>query len=97
MTCANLAVLHAYQGHLADAETTGRRALSILQRLLGPGDPEVGLTLLNLALAVAGQDRRAEAAALARRAQAILAARLPAGHPHLTAAHETLAHLKEPS
>ena len=94
MTCANLAVLHADRGQFAAGEATGRRALAIFEVLLGPGDAEVGLTVLNLAAAVAGQGRRAEAAALAERAAQILAARLPAGHPHLHAARETLAHLQ---
>jgi len=95
--CANLAVLHADQGHFAAAEGLGRRSLHIFEILLGPDDAEAGLTMLNLAAAVAGQGRRAEAAALAERAAQILAARLPAGHPHLHAARETLAHLQSTS
>ena len=95
--CANLAVLHADQGHFAAAEALGRRSLRIFETLLGPDDAEAGLTMLNLAAAVAGQGRRDEAAALAERAAQILAARLPAGHPHLHAARETLAHLQSTS
>jgi hypothetical protein len=50
MTGANLPVLHA-EGRFpdADADAAGRRALQILEMLLGPGDAKVGLTLLNLA------------------------------------------------
>jgi tetratricopeptide (TPR) repeat protein len=51
MTCANLAVLRGDQGDYAQAEALGHRALDILTAVLGPGDPEVGLTLLNLAAA----------------------------------------------
>ena len=86
MTCANLAVLACDEGRFGEAESLGRRTLRILEATLGPGDAEVGLTLLNLATAVAGQGRKAEAATLATRAAAILAARLPPGHPHLLAA-----------
>src|SRR5258708_29282743 len=86
MTCANLAVLAGDRGRFADAESLGRRPLRILEAVLGPGDAEVGLTVLNLAAAVAGQGRRAEAAPLAARAAAILTPRLPAGPPHGTAA-----------
>jgi len=94
MTCANLAVLHADQEQFAAAEAVGRRALAILEAVLGPADAEVGLTMLNLATAVAGQGRQAEAAALAERATQVLTARLPTGHPHLDAARETLDHLR---
>jgi len=90
MACANLAVLAGDQGRFANAESLGRRSLQILETVLGPGDAEVGLTVLNLAGAVAGQGRRAEAAALTARAAAILTARLPAGHPHVTAAAQAL-------
>ena len=76
------------------AEALGRRALRILEAVLGPADAEVGLTVLNLALAVAGQGRPAEAAALAERATGILAAALPADHPHLDAARQALEHLR---
>jgi tetratricopeptide (TPR) repeat protein len=93
MTCANLAVLNADQGHLRAAEALGRRALRVLEAELGPGDAEVGLTILNLAAAVSGQGRRTEAAELARRAEKTLAARLPARHPHVEAAREALEHL----
>src|SRR5258708_38648459 len=85
MTCANLAVLAGDRGRFADAESLGRRPLRILEAVLGPGDAEVGLTVLNLAAAVAGQGRRAEAAALAGPAAAVPTARLPAAHPPLTA------------
>ena len=74
-------------------EALGRRALAILETVLGPGEAEVGLTLLNLATAIAGQGRRAEAAAVAVRAEQVLAGRLPAGHPDLQAARDVLGHL----
>jgi hypothetical protein len=88
MTCANLAVLRGDLGRFRDAEALGWRALGILQDLLGPGDAEVGLTMLNLATAIWRQGRVGEAALLVTRASAILAARLPAGHPHVTAAEQ---------
>ena len=82
-----------YQRHFRLAEALGRRTLGILENVLGPGDAEVGLTMLYLATAIAGQGRRAEAVTVAARAQAILADRLPAGHPHLQAARDALDHL----
>jgi len=97
MTCANLAVLHADQDQFPAAEAHGRRALRILETVLGPGDAEVGLTMLNLALAVAGKGRRDEAIMMAARAQVILSARLPAGHPHRTAASDVMTQLRKPS
>ncbi len=97
MTWANLAVLEADQGHWPAAEVLGRRSLAILEAVLGPGDAEVGLTLLNLGAAVAGQGRAGEAAALTARAAVILAARLPRDYPHVRAAGQALDNLRRAS
>src|SRR5262249_41536720 len=81
-TCANLAVLYADGGLFPAAESAGRRALQILERVLGPGDAEVGLTLLNLATTVASPGPRAHAVTPVARPAACIVPGPPDRRPH---------------
>jgi tetratricopeptide (TPR) repeat protein len=60
----NLALLYRAQGRNAEAESLFQRALRILERELGPKDPNVTAILNNLADLYKAQGRGAEADAL---------------------------------
>jgi tetratricopeptide (TPR) repeat protein/tRNA A-37 threonylcarbamoyl transferase component Bud32 len=57
----NIGVIYDLQGKLAESLEYQRRSLEMKQRLLGPDDPDVGLTLGNMALTLNALKRSPEA------------------------------------
>jgi hypothetical protein len=90
MTVANMAALASDEGRHSDAVSLGIRALGILEEVLGPDHPEVGLTLHNLGVAQLNAGLTDEAGSTLRRSRHVLEASLPLGHPQLDAVNSAL-------
>ena len=69
----NLAGLYMAQGKYSKAEPLLKRSLSILEKTLGPNNPNVATSLKNLAALYRNTGREKEAELLEKRALAILA------------------------
>ena len=78
------------QGRYAEARAFYERALSIVERVLGPDDPEVPRTLNNLANVYWSQGRYTEAQSLTERGLAIRERVLGANHPDVASSLNTL-------
>ena len=69
----NLAALYQAQDKYAEAEPLDKRALAIVEKVLGPKHPHVATSLENYADLLRKTNREAEAAKLEARAKAIRA------------------------
>jgi len=92
----NLAALVAGCGpaHQSEAERLYRGALAIKADVLGPGQPDLVLTLHNLAVVLHERGQVKEAIALAARAVRIARTRLGRRHPHTALLTRHVAMLK---
>jgi CHAT domain-containing protein/Tfp pilus assembly protein PilF len=81
------------QGHYAEAQKLGQRALAIREKALGPEHPDVAESLNNLAAINQRQANPVEAEALYKRALAIREKALGPGDPAVAVSHNNLAAL----
>ncbi len=72
-TLNNLAGLYRAQGHYAEAEPLHKRALTIVEKALGPEHPHVATSLENYAALLRETARADEAERMEARAKAIRA------------------------
>ena len=79
----NAALYCHHRGQYADAEPLFERALTILEKMLGPNHPSVATSLETLAGLYRFQGRHAEAEPLYERALAILEKALEPDHPNV--------------
>jgi len=92
-TISNLALLYANQGRHADAEALYARAVTLDEKALGPGHPDLAVTLNNIAGLYRAQGRYAEAEPLYRRSLAIMEKALGPNHTQTGTTLNNLAEL----
>ena len=87
----NMAEVHISQRRFEQAEPLARRAISLWERSVEPGHPNIAVGLNNLAQALRLQGKYAEAEPLYRRSLQILETRLGPDHPDFAKALTNLA------
>lgn len=87
----NLAQLYGEVGRDAEAEPMFKRALAIMEKVVGIESVDIAIELNNLAALYQRQQRYAEAEPLFKRALALSERSLPAGHPDIGRALNNLA------